>query len=188
MKDLGVFFYSKSYFHNHVDIIFSECMKLLGLIRCVIFTLFPLGCLYVLYFTLVRSNLEHASVVGNSITSTDVNKLERIQKEVCVGFYCFFPRVPYNYTSALEKWVYVYIIYVKGDFTSYLRIVAFIPALPSWKMLVFLILLAVLGTSQSLVFVPLLNTVLLLCTPMLTTWWVKISTYLQSERFPCHIL
>jgi hypothetical protein len=57
------------------------------------------------------------------------------------------------------------------------------PVLPSWKMLVFVFLLAVLGTSQILLFVPLTNTVLLLGAPMLPAWWVKISTYLQSERF-----
>jgi hypothetical protein len=53
----------------------------------------------------------------------------------------------------------------------------------SWKMLVFVSLLAMLGTSQHLVFVPLTNTVLLLGAPMQPTWWVKILTYLQSERF-----
>jgi hypothetical protein len=61
--------------------------------------------------------------------------------------------------------------------------VALNPALPCWKMLVFVSLLAMLGTSQRLAFVPLTNTVLLLGAPMQTTWWVKISTYLQSERF-----
>jgi hypothetical protein len=58
------------------------------------------------------------------------------------------------------------------------------PALPSWKMLVFVFLLAMLGTSQSLAFVPQINIVLLLGAPMRPTWWVKISTYLRSEGFP----
>jgi hypothetical protein len=34
-----------------------------------------------------------------------------------------------------------------------------------------------------LALVPQINTVLLLDAPMLPTWWVKISTYLQLERF-----
>jgi hypothetical protein len=34
------------------------------------------------YFTLVRLRLEYAAVVWNSITSTDVNKLERIQQKL----------------------------------------------------------------------------------------------------------
>jgi hypothetical protein len=49
--------------------------------------------------------------------------------------------------------------------------------------LVFVFLVALLGTSRCLVFVPLTNTALLLGTPMLPTRWVKVSTYLQSERF-----
>jgi hypothetical protein len=46
------------------------------------------------------------------------------------------------------------------------------------KMLSTLLLLLLL-----FVFVPLINTVLLLGVPMLPTWWVKVSTYLQSEPF-----
>jgi hypothetical protein len=48
--------------------------------------------------------MEYASVVCNSITSTDANKLERIQQKfTSVCFYSFFPHVPYIYTDALEK-------------------------------------------------------------------------------------
>jgi hypothetical protein len=79
-------------------------MKLLGLIRSIVFRSSSLDCLYVLYFTLDRSKLEHASVVWNSITSTDANKLERIQQKFAfVGFYRVSPHVPYFYTPALEK-------------------------------------------------------------------------------------
>jgi hypothetical protein len=60
IKDLGVFFYSQLYFHNHVDFVFSECIKLLGLIRSITFRFSSLDCSCVLYFTLVRSKLEYA--------------------------------------------------------------------------------------------------------------------------------
>jgi hypothetical protein len=104
IKDLGVLFNSKLYFHNHVDCIFSECIKLLGLIRSINFRLSSLDCLWVLYFTLVRSKLEYASAVWNSITTTDAKKLERIQQKfVFVCFHRFFPHVPYSYTFALDK-------------------------------------------------------------------------------------
>jgi hypothetical protein len=56
-------------------------------------------------------------------------------------------------------------------------------ALPFWKMLAFVSLPVILGTSHCLVFVPLINTVLLLGAPMLPTRRVKVSTYLQSEPF-----
>jgi hypothetical protein len=55
-------------------------------------------------FTLVRSKLEYAMVVWNSITSTDTNKLERIQQKFAsFCFYRFSPYVPCTYTDALEK-------------------------------------------------------------------------------------
>jgi hypothetical protein len=74
-------FCPKLYFHNHVHVLFSECIKLLGLIRSITIIFSSLDCLYVLYFALVRSKLEHSSVVGNSATSKNANKLDRIQQE-----------------------------------------------------------------------------------------------------------
>jgi hypothetical protein len=48
--------------------------------------------------------LEYASVVWNSITSTDSKKLERMpQKFAPVCFYRFFPNLPYNYVLASNK-------------------------------------------------------------------------------------
>jgi hypothetical protein len=87
-----------------VDVTFSECIKLLGLIRNITIRASSLDCLRMLYFTLVRSKLEYASVVRNSITSTDANKLQSIQQKfVSVCFGRFFPYVPYNRIPALEK-------------------------------------------------------------------------------------
>jgi hypothetical protein len=57
VKDLGVFFESKLYFHNHIDFIFSECLKLLGLTDSKTFRFSSLCCLYVLYFTLIMFKL-----------------------------------------------------------------------------------------------------------------------------------
>jgi hypothetical protein len=84
IKDLGVFIDSKFRFPNHVDYILSQCIKLLGLVRTLTFSFSSLDCLYMLYFTLVRSKTEYASVVWNSITTTDANKLERIQQKFAV--------------------------------------------------------------------------------------------------------
>jgi hypothetical protein len=66
---------------------------------------------------------------------------------------------------------------------AFRSIVALNTALPSRTVLVSVFLLVMLGTAYRLVFVPLINTVLLLGAPVLPTRWVKISTYLQSERF-----
>jgi hypothetical protein len=46
--------------------------------------------------------LEYASVAWNSITSTDANKLERIQQSFAtLCFNRFFPQVRYSYSLAL---------------------------------------------------------------------------------------
>jgi hypothetical protein len=146
-----------------------------------------------LHFTLVRSRLEYASVVWNSITSTDANKLECIQQNFAssLSIAFIFLHVPHSYTFAFEKLSLVYPLLKRRHHIDvlflFMFIVALDPALPSRKMLVFVCLVAVLGTSKGLVFVPLTNTVLL-DGPMLPTWWVKMSTYLQSERFISIIL
>jgi hypothetical protein len=100
MKDLGVFVDSKLYFH--VDL-FSECIKLLGFNHSITLRFSSVECLYVLYFTLVRSKLEYASVVWNCITTTDANKLEGIQQKFASVSIVFPPYVPYSYTYTLEK-------------------------------------------------------------------------------------
>jgi hypothetical protein len=91
-KDLVVSFDSKLYHHSHVDFIFSECLKLLSLIRSITLRFSSLDYLYMLYFMLIRSKLECASVVRNSMTSTDANKLERTQQKFAsICFYRCFP-------------------------------------------------------------------------------------------------
>jgi hypothetical protein len=74
IKDLGFCIDSKLYFHFHVDYIFSQSIKLLGLIRNITFSFSTLDSLLILYFSLVRPKLEYASVVWNSITSTVAKK------------------------------------------------------------------------------------------------------------------
>jgi hypothetical protein len=79
--------------------------KLLGLICSITFRFSLLDCLNVLYFTLVRSKLEYISVVWNSVTSTDANKLGCMQQKFAfISFYHFFPHVPCSYTVEKLNW------------------------------------------------------------------------------------
>jgi hypothetical protein len=75
------------HFRNHVRHIFSYCIKLLGLIRSITTTFSPLEFMHRLHIMLVRSELEYASIVWNSITSTDSNKLVRIQQRLAAHWF-----------------------------------------------------------------------------------------------------
>jgi hypothetical protein len=47
IKNLGIFMGSKLHFHNRINYKFSQCIKLLDLVRSVTFSLTSLGHLYV---------------------------------------------------------------------------------------------------------------------------------------------
>jgi hypothetical protein len=81
IKDLGDFLDSKLYFHQHVDYISLQALKMLGLNHSVTFAFSTIDSLLMLYSTLLRSRRECASVAWNTLTATDVNKLERIQRK-----------------------------------------------------------------------------------------------------------
>ncbi|PNF40691.1 hypothetical protein B7P43_G02184 [Cryptotermes secundus] len=96
VKSLRVFLDSKLYFHNHINsqeqLIF---IKLIGLVRSLTFNFSSLECmfiLYMLYFTLNRSNVKYESVIWNYVTSTDTNwnALSRILRPSVLYIYILF--------------------------------------------------------------------------------------------------
>jgi hypothetical protein len=104
IKDLGVHIDYKLHFHHHIDFLSSLVMKLLGLIRTITFSFSTIDSLLMLYLILVRSKLEYASAVWNSVTITDSNKLERIQRKFAALYYNrFFQDTEYHYNNLLEK-------------------------------------------------------------------------------------
>jgi hypothetical protein len=88
MKDLGVSLDSKLYFHCHVDFVYSQALRTLGIIRFITYNFSSLVSLVVLYIALIRSKLEYASFVWNHLTSTDANRIENIQRKVVNLCYC----------------------------------------------------------------------------------------------------
>jgi hypothetical protein len=82
---------SKRYFHRHVDFVYSQALRTLGLIRYVTHNFSSLDCLVALYNSLSRSKLEYASVAWNNLSLTDSNKLANMQRKFAVlCYYLFF--------------------------------------------------------------------------------------------------
>jgi hypothetical protein len=75
MKDLAVHIDRKLNFHRLLNFLSSHALKLLGLIPTIQFSFSILDSLLLLYFTLVRSKQECATVAWNSVTITDPNNL-----------------------------------------------------------------------------------------------------------------
>jgi hypothetical protein len=81
IKDHGVMLDSKLHFHRHIDNLYPQALKLLGLIRFITYNFSSLNCLEVFYTALVPSNLEYAPVAWNNLTLADSNKLENVQRK-----------------------------------------------------------------------------------------------------------
>jgi hypothetical protein len=91
IKELGIQLDSILHFRGHVSYIFLQSVLILGAIRPITCSFSSMDSVLILYLTLVRPKLEHASTVWNSTKSTDAKKLERIQlKFVAPCQYLFF--------------------------------------------------------------------------------------------------
>jgi hypothetical protein len=75
IKDLGVVLDFNLYFHCHVNFVYSQAVRALGLIWYITHNFSSLDRL-VLYNALIRSKLEYASFLWNNLTLTDSNKVE----------------------------------------------------------------------------------------------------------------
>jgi hypothetical protein len=118
-----------------------------------------------LYFTLVRSKLVYASVVWNSITTTDANKLERIQQKFAALCYNrFLPHVHYSHANALE-YLKLHTLRKRSITLMHCSLSKFTvvwnTALPSWKLSVFESLLGISETFLCSISALHLKTVLL---------------------------
>jgi hypothetical protein len=80
INNLGAQIDSYLHFHTHVDYSFSQSVRMLGLLQNINYSFSTLESISILYLTPVRSKLEYASNVWNSIKSTDAKQLERIQQ------------------------------------------------------------------------------------------------------------
>jgi hypothetical protein len=104
VRVMAVIIDSKLYFHRHVDHVFSQAVRLLGLIRTVFFPPFSsLESSVMLYFTSVIPMSAYLTVAWNDIPSTDASKLQRIQRNFPSLCLCRFPiSLQYKYVKVLN--------------------------------------------------------------------------------------
>jgi hypothetical protein len=95
---------SEMYFHCHVDFVYSQALRTLGLICFITYHISSLDSLVVLYNALIMSKLQYASVIWNNLTLTDSNKIENIQRKFTnLCCYCFSQfEIVRNYDSILS--------------------------------------------------------------------------------------
>ena len=79
MRDLGVTIDQKLNFCDHVSAIIQGARKALGFIMRNSHCIKNEHVLKLLYFTLVRSKLEYASIIWNSISKNQSDRVERVQ-------------------------------------------------------------------------------------------------------------
>ena len=79
-RDLGVIFDVKLTFSNHIETIEASARAALGFIKRTLKNKFTIDTAKMLYFALVRSKLEYASVVWHPYHQSYIDKIESIQK------------------------------------------------------------------------------------------------------------
>jgi hypothetical protein len=83
MRDLGVMLDSKLYFHYHIDFVYSQELRTLGLIRVIIYNFSSLDSLVVLYISLIRSKLELYGIILHRLTPIE-QKIYKENLPICV--------------------------------------------------------------------------------------------------------
>ena len=79
-RDLGVYIESTLSFNEHVSNITNAAYRTLGVISRITREFPSSACIFILYFSLIRSKLEFSSVVWNCIGYANQAKIENVQK------------------------------------------------------------------------------------------------------------
>ena len=78
-KDLGIIFYSKMTFSSHIDYILSNSNKMLGFIIRICKEFKSITAIKTIYFSLVHSKLNFASIIWNPQYLLYKSRLESVQ-------------------------------------------------------------------------------------------------------------
>ena len=99
-KDLGVLFDEQMTFRNHINIVVAKACSILGFICRLTRDFKNPDSIRSLYCALVRSNLEHASIIWNPAADIYKNRIESVQKKFILYYlhkikWCFLENVPW---------------------------------------------------------------------------------------------
>ncbi len=101
IRDLGVMLDTKLTFKNHVNYVVTKARRMLGFVIRNSFNFTRIETLQVLYQSLVRSQLEFASVVWNPTSAEAIKTIESVQKRLLKYLYyrqfTYYPvSIPYK--------------------------------------------------------------------------------------------
>jgi len=98
IKDLGVSFDTKLSFTNHVDFIRNKAFMKLGLLKRMCNDFNDSSALKILYYSLVCSHIDYASLIRHSDSICQNQSLSRIQNNFLryLSFKCHFERRPHS--------------------------------------------------------------------------------------------
>ena len=101
-KDLGVTFDHQLKFDQHISSILKKAFSMLGFIIRTSRHFSHIESIILLYKTLVRSNLEYASIIWNPSTKTQVDALEKVQRKLTRFIYRKFHYPYQDYETRLK--------------------------------------------------------------------------------------
>jgi hypothetical protein len=93
-KDLGVTLDTKLLFTSHVNSVISESRRTLGMIKRFGKGL-PVEALIIVYTTFVRTKLEYASTIWNSIGKVNTDRIEAVQR-IFFRYLCHVKKLEYD--------------------------------------------------------------------------------------------
>ena len=101
VKDLGIFLDTKLLWDKHIRYITASVRKLTGLINRTVCHSAPVNVLQQLYSSIVMPQLEYATPVWKSLSKSQIQTLERIQRSYTK--FMFGYESPFTYPDRIDK-------------------------------------------------------------------------------------
>lgn len=91
-------------FDRHIDLVVTKASSMLGFLKRLCWNFYSLDALKAVYFSLVRSHLEYASIIWCPYYSVHSNRIESIQKQFIL--FALRRRYPSHLYSSLPSYLF----------------------------------------------------------------------------------